>query len=114
MWKHKKLLLTLIFKFNGYKNNICEESFNKFEDSFYEAKVKNTINRLLLINDNLNIEVKLERDLKDIELNCSGLHYQIDIKEYFFINNSKNIIFLECHKSTHNDYYSIKTRSISE
>lgn len=104
------------------KNQTHKESFEYFDDYFYEIEVKSTIDKLLQINNDSDIVVELIRDSKNLGKTACGLdknksvkffnNYIGVLKQYVFLINDIPTVILECFKSNNNDYLYISSDSI--
>jgi len=73
------------------KNRIDIEFFNDFTDDYYETEFKNTINKLLEINNNLDLKVQPTRDSQNIPLTYSNIGFSGNKKEFLFMDKDKNL-----------------------
>ncbi len=86
--------------------NFIFETFQEFDNHFFESKVNESINTVFDVNKN---QVVLNRDSECMSMSVGNIHYLVDIKEYVLSVNNEILKTLTFYKSINNDYLYIVT-----
>ena len=81
--------------------NYIFETFQGFDNHFFESKVNESIDMVFGVNKN---QVVLTRDSKCMNMLVDKMSYLVDIKEYTLSVNNEIYQTLTFYKSVNNDY----------
>lgn len=87
------------------------ETFMKFDNNFLSNKIKEFYKKILIDFSDINSEVKKTRFSQNIHMSVSDNKFIVDVHEFKYLTEMKEIASLTYYKSINNDYLYISSEN---
>jgi hypothetical protein len=88
------------------------ETFEKFDDNFFNDKIKEFNQKILNKFSDKKVEIRKFRFSQNISMSVSSCNFMVDIHEFKYLLEMKEISSITCYKSIDNNYLYISSESL--